>query len=30
MKHGSMQADVVVEEQRGLHLDPMAARKTVF
>jgi len=28
-KHGSMQADMVLEEMRVLHLGPKAARKTL-
>jgi hypothetical protein len=28
-KHGSMQADVVLEEPRVLHLDPLATEKCV-
>jgi hypothetical protein len=29
-KHGSMQTDVVLEELRVLHLEPMAARRGFF
>ena len=28
-KHGSAQADMVLEELRALHLDPKAARRTL-
>jgi hypothetical protein len=29
-KHGSMQADIMLEEPRALHLDPKATRRDSF